>query len=302
MLKPGDVLWDRYKILKQIGRGGMSSVFLAEDMTTAEMKAVKETYRTAGEAGTVYLRRLSHPGLPRVEKVMLLENGSIIIMEYVRGHSLQDMLARYGTQPYPVLLDWMIQLCVILSYLHSQDPPIIYRDLKPSNVMIQPDGSLKLIDFGAAREYRDGENGDTVLLGTRGYAAPEQYGGYGQSDPRTDIYGLGATIYHLATGRDPSKPPYMRLPIHRCVKGIPEDFSLMIKKCTNLDADRRYDSCGILLEELLALKKCLQGEKTYPEGITQNNDQKLRKGFRHINDRYIIETDITIVYTDLILP
>lgn len=290
MLEPGIVLWDRYKIIEQIGRGGMSRVFLVVDVISGERKALKETRRTAGEAGTGYLKKLSHSGLPRVDGIIHERDRTLIIMEYVSGCSLQDVLFRCGAQPYVALLNWMMQLCVILSFLHTQNPPIIYRDLKPSNVILQPGGDLKLIDFGAAREYRPGEIEDTVLLGTRGYAAPEQYGGYGQTDPRTDIYGLGATIYHLATNRDPSKPPYMRYPVTRWVQHIPNEFSRIVQKCTNLIAEKRYQNCDALMEDLLALREGFQ----YISSIYKEN-------IRQLNNRYVIETDITVVYTDQVL-
>lgn len=301
MLKTGIVLWDRYKILRQIGRGGMGSVYLAEDIETSTMKAIKETFNTAAEIGTSYLKELNHPGLPRIEEVIHYEESTLIIMEYVEGFSLQEILVKYGAQPYKTLMNWMIRLCEILSYLHSRVPPIIYRDLKPSNVILRPDGSLKLIDFGAAREYREGGDKDTVLLGTRGYAAPEQYGGYGQSGPPADIYGLGATIFHLATGRDPAKPPYMRYPMTRWARDIPEEFSRIVLKCTNLDAEKRYPDCKSLMLELLALKGSQDTDKSYIEGQSPDHCWAFSSDIRHADNRFSIETDITIVYTDRII-
>ena len=106
------------------------------------------------------------------------------------------------------MIKWAKQLCDVLGYLHSQNPPIIYRDMKPANIMLKPDGNVVLIDFGTAREYKENNIEDTTCLGTMGYAAPEQFGGMGQTDARTDIYCLGATMYHLVTGMNPCEPPY----------------------------------------------------------------------------------------------
>ena len=124
-------------------------------------------------------------------------------MDYIEGNPLSNALEEYGAQPQDMVIAWAKQLCDVLGYLHAQSPPIIYRDMKPSNVMLKPDGNITLIDFGTAREFKEKNLADTVCLGTIGYAAPEQFGGMGQTDARTDIYCLGATLYHLVTGQNP---------------------------------------------------------------------------------------------------
>lgn len=133
-------------------------------------------------------------------------------MDYVEGRTLKAIVDERGAQPQEDVVNWAIQLCSVLDYLHTRKPAIIYRDLKPGNIMLRPDGRIVLIDFGTAREYKTGQEEDTISLGTKGYAAPEQYGGDGQTDARTDIYNLGATIYHLVTGKPNEtslrNPPY----------------------------------------------------------------------------------------------
>ena len=144
----------------------------------------------------VYKRQ--HPGIAGIVDVIEQKESQLIVMDYVEGHSLDQVLEEQGVCSEREVLDIGIQLCEVLEYLHTRKPPVIYRDLKPSNVMKKPDGKLVLIDFGAAREYRRYSDGDTVLLGTRGYAAPEQYESQGQTDARTYIYSLGAVSYtHL---------------------------------------------------------------------------------------------------------
>lgn len=291
MLKTGVVLENRYRVLRQIGKGGMSKVFLVEDIYTGVRKAVKESKIGKGESGNYHAQSIRHPGLLEVESIKNCGDSALILMEYVDGQSLQEILIKRGAQPYSILLDWMLQLCDILTYLHTRTPPIIYRDIKPSNIILQQDGRLKLIDFGAAREYRAGNSEDTVLLGTKGYAAPEQYGGCGQTDARTDIYGLGATIYHLATNRDPLKPSFMNHPIIHFVPDIPKIFSNIVQKCTHFEPQKRYESCSEIKSDLL----CLKGRALLPKKRTESKFNS-----QAIYGNYNIETDITVVFTSTV--
>lgn len=143
-----------------------------------------------------------------------------------------------------------MQICEALEYLHTRKPPIIYRDMKPANVMLKPDGNIKIIDFGIAREYKDQSLADTVSLGTKGYAAPEQFGGRGQTDARTDVYCLGVTLYHLLTGQNPCEPPYEIYPIRHWNPQLSAGLEAIIQKCTQLNPADRYQSCAELLYAL----------------------------------------------------
>ena len=193
MLENGFLVDGKYKILDVIGRGGMSIVYLAINEKANRSWAVKELIRTDPRAAgiskkeTDLLKKLHHPGIAGIVDVIEQKESQLIVMDYVEGHSLDQVLKEQGVCSEREVLDVGIQLCEVLEYLHTRKPPVIYRDLKPSNVMKKPDGKLVLIDFGAAREYRRYSDGDTVLLGTRGYAAPEQYESQGQTDARTDI-------------------------------------------------------------------------------------------------------------------
>lgn len=148
------------------------------------------------------------------------------------------------------VIEWSKQLCDVLGYLHSREKPIIYRDMKPSNVMLKPDGKVILIDFGTAREFKEKNIADTTCLGTQGYAAPEQFGGMGQTDARTDIYCLGATMYHLVTGHNPAEPPYEMYPITQWDSRLSSGLEEIILKCTQRNPKDRYQSCAELMYAL----------------------------------------------------
>ena len=254
MLKTGAVIGGTYKILDQIGQGGMSVVYLAINEKANKTWAVKELRQEAGIgtgaarerllAETELLKRLRHPRLPTIVDV-IDENGNLlIVMDYIEGNSLKEILSAEGAQPQERVIAWGKQLCEALDYLHGQDPPVIYRDMKPANIMLQPDGSVKLIDFGTARQLCGSDiQEDTVCLGTPGYAAPEQWGGCGQTDPRTDIFCLGATLCHLATGREPGCSPWERLKDGPEGRELSVGFWEVLKKCTRREPGERFQSC-----------------------------------------------------------
>lgn len=258
----GSVIDGKYEILKLIGKGGMSKVYLAMDKRLNKQWAVKEIEKSGRDkrnnevviqsaiAEAHLIKRLDHPALPRI--VDIIENDDIIyvVMDYIEGEPLNKIIDEYGAQPQDVVIDWAMQLCDVLDYLHTSNPPIIYRDMKPANVMLRPDGSLKLIDFGIAREFKEENIEDTVSLGTKGYAAPEQFGGKGQTDARTDVYCLGVTLYHLVTGQNPSDPPYEIYPIRDWNPNLSGGLERIIEKCTQLNPDDRYQSCAELLYAL----------------------------------------------------
>lgn len=257
----GSVIDGKYKILTLIGQGGMSKVYLAMDKRLNKQWAVKEIEKRARDrnneviiqsaiAEANMIKRLDHPSLPRI--VDIIDNGNVIfvIMDYIEGEPLSNILERNGAQPQELVIEWAKELCGVLDYLHTCKPPIIYRDMKPANVMLKPDGSLKLIDFGIAREFKEEKLSDTVSLGTKGYAAPEQFGGKGQTDARTDVYCLGVTLYHLITGQNPCEPPYELYPIRYWNPGLSSGLEKIIQKCTQLNPDDRYQSCAELMYAL----------------------------------------------------
>lgn len=171
-------------------------------------------------------------------------------MDYIEGETLEYVVNNQGAQSQDLVIDWAKQLTEVLHYLHTRTPAIIYRDMKPSNVMLKPDGNIKVIDFGIAREYKESNLNDTTYLGTRGYAAPEQFGGKGQTDARTDIYCLGMTLYHLITGKNPMEPPYEIYPIRYWNPSLSGGLENIIEKCVQLNPKDRYQSCAELLYAL----------------------------------------------------
>lgn len=252
-LETGALLDGKYRILHEVGRGGMSIVYMAINEKANKTWAVKEVRKDgvldfeAVRQGliveTEMLKRLRHPYLPSIIDVIEDENTLIIVMDYIEGVPLSKVLSEYGAQPQEHVIEWGKQLCDVLAYLHSQDPPIIYRDMKPSNIMLKPDGDLALIDFGTAREFKEKKMEDTTCLGTIGYAAPEQFGGMGQTDARTDIYCLGATLYHLVTGLNPGSPPYEMKPIRTVNPRLSSGLERILLKCTQRNPEDRYQQC-----------------------------------------------------------
>lgn len=270
------VIEGKYEIQKEIGHGGMSTVYLAMDTHLNKLWAVKEirkTGRTKSDEVVVnsllaeanLMKRLDHPTLPRI--VDIIDNGKTlyVVMDYIEGESLDKILAEYGAQPEEAVIKWSMQICEALSYLHSQRPPIIYRDMKPANVMLKPDGNIKIIDFGIAREYKEQNMADTKILGTHGYAPPEQYGSW-QTDARSDIFALGMTMHHLLTGADPRPESYVYQPVRVYNPELSEGIEYIINKCTEPAAENRYQSCDELMFDLL-----------HPELVTSGYKKSLKK-------------------------
>ena len=193
--------------------------------------------------------------LPRIVDIINQDGTIYVVMDFIEGTTISDRLKKEGAQPQETVIEWGLQLASALDYLHNMKPPVIYRDMKPSNVMIKPEGGVKLIDFGTAKEYIVENNADTTALGTRGYAAPEQFGdkqgrGIYNTDARTDIYNLGATLYHIVTGMNPCEPPYEIRPIREWNPALSSGLEKIILKCTQADPNDRYQNCTELMYAL----------------------------------------------------
>ena len=260
MLKIGSLVDGKYRVLSEIGHGGMSVVYMAINEKANKTWAIKEVRKDGIKdfevvrqgliVETEMLKRLSHPNLPSIVDVIENEDTFLIVMDYIEGNPLSKSLEEFGAQPQEYVIDWAKQLCDVLDYLHTRNPAIIYRDMKPANIMLKPDGNITLIDFGTAREFKEKNLADTTCLGTVGYAAPEQFGGMGQTDARTDIYCLGATLYHLVTGCNPCEPPYEILPIRSINPQLSSGLERIIIKCTQRNPEDRYQSCAELMYAL----------------------------------------------------
>lgn len=246
---------DTYEIKSIIGKGGMSTVYLAEHKRLHTRWAMKEVRKQQGTrfdflAESNILKRLQHPMLPRIVDIFEDRDCIYIVEDFVEGITLDGLLKQQKKVDEPQGLQWLRDLCGVLTYLHGQRPhPIIYRDMKPSNIMLQPDGSLKLIDFGIAREYKQESNADTTYIGTKGYAAPEQFG-KAQTDARTDIYSLGVTMYHLLTGKSPYEPPYQFVPVRQLVPELSHGIEYILNKCVQSEPADRYQTVDELVDDL----------------------------------------------------
>lgn len=246
---------DTYEIKSIIGKGGMSTVYLAEHKRLHTRWAMKEVRKQQGPrfdflAESNILKRLQHPMLPRIVDIFEDRDCIYIVEDFVEGITLDGLLKQQKKVDEPQGLQWLRDLCGVLTYLHGQRPhPIIYRDMKPSNIMLQPDGSLKLIDFGIAREYKQESNADTTYIGTKGYAAPEQFG-KAQTDARTDIYSLGVTMYHLLTGKSPYEPPYQFVPVRQLVPELSHGIEYILNKCVQSEPADRYQTVDELVDDL----------------------------------------------------
>ncbi|MDT8718575.1 protein kinase [Clostridium sp. 19966] len=260
-----ETLFDnKYQIIGKLGSGGMSTVYLAKDVKLQKLWAIKEVKKNVGVkslnkvdlmAETNILKKLDHPALPRIVDIINTEESIFVILDYIDGVSLDKRLKEYKVIDEGTALYWAKQICDVLDYLHRQEPnPIIYRDMKPGNLMLTPSGKIKLIDFGIAREYKEDVSQDTTYIGTRGYAAPEQYGS-NQTDARTDIYSLGVTLYHLVTGKSPNEPPYEIKPIREVNYLLSEGLEKIIEKCTRQDPNLRYQNVRELWYDLENIHK-----------------------------------------------
>jgi serine/threonine protein kinase len=256
-LAPGQILNQRYRIIRLLGQGGFGAVYHAWDANLERTCAIKENLDTTEEAQrqfrreAVILANLSHPNLPHVSDHFIIPGqGQYLVMDYVEGNDLRQMLERSaGPLPESQVLDWIGQVCDAIFYLHSQQPPVIHRDIKPANIKITPQGKAVLVDFGIAKIYDPSKH---TTIGakavTPGYSPPEQYGG-SSSDARADIYALGATTYHLLTGQSPTES-VNRLAGRPLVE--PRGFNPAVSPQTNyavmraldLDPARRYASAA----------------------------------------------------------
>ena len=264
-----NVLMQRYRILEKIGEGGFGLVYKAIDKKNNMTVAIKQinvaalSMQQIIDATDSYNReitllpQLQHRSLPRIHGYFTDEDHWYIIMEYINGETLEETLAKAskGRLPVKQVLDIGTALCDVLAYLHAQQPAIIYRDIKPANIMITSKGDIYVIDFGTARRYRADQIRDTGSLGSPGYAAPEQYG-KAQTTPKTDLYGLGATLQTLLTGKEPLEIATRGIPPD-C--DIPTDLQRLIRRMMSKDAHKRPYDMNVVGQSLARTKKRLSG-------------------------------------------
>ena len=291
---------DQFEILRELGRGGTSVVYLVTDRADGRNYAMKTLREDCGNKPEEYERKVehlraeaevlkalcanglesevlkeicrdeqdtafSHSGIPVFRECVCDENGDFagFVMEYVEGRSLQQILEDGKCYTVRETAEAGLQLCGIMEQLHGQEPPMIFRDLKPANILVRPGGEFVLVDYGAVRKLRKSAATDTMRLGTDGYAAPEQYGGWGQSDERTDIYAMGAVLHHMITGRPPLETGLRPLREILGSKGESRQYAEMAKillLCCMTAPSMRYSSCKELGKALKGvLGSCERG-------------------------------------------
>jgi serine/threonine protein kinase len=275
MLHPGQILDGKYEILKVLGQGGMGIVYLCKNNRLGNLWAVKEVNKQMKNkidflAEPNILKNLSHIGIIRIIDIFYEDDNLYIVEDYIEGETLKEHVDTNGPLSQELMLDISLQLCSILDYLHFFNPPIVYRDLKPSNIMIKPNNKVVLIDFGIARTYKEGQQGDTMILGSQGYIAPEQLVNV-QSNAQTDIYSLGATMFFMLTGKSINLPTELMFdenyPDH-----VDKSLVRVIQNASAIEPENRYNDVKLMLPELNAIiadgeyKKTIFVDSRKPDG------------------------------------
>jgi outer membrane protein assembly factor BamB len=315
-LQPGSMLQERYKVVGMLGVGGFSSVYQARDLhfpTVTRLCAVKEMVNLATdprvhemavksfEREASILATLDHPAIPDVYDFFTEENRSYLVMEFIRGHDLEALTSEQDEKfPQETVFDWMLQLCEVLAHLHQHKPqPVIFRDLKPSNIMLDPHGRIRLIDFNIAKVFEVGEKG--TMIGTEGYSPPEQY--RGESSPAGDVYALGATMHHLLTGQDPRMEPpfsFSERPISAMNPTVSPSFEAIINRCLAYNVTDRFEDARVLLDALKTLARPGTGKLTLNEKLVKHTTEgEASLGAEADNGKAVLEglsSDVTPIW------
>ncbi len=255
----GKQIGGKYEAMRLLGRGGMSVVYLAEDLNHKDKQwAVKIHTKTS--SGFNHLRaailqeahmmmQFNHPAIPKIIDIVEDEDNLIIVRDYIEGCTLSELVKNKGSFKEADVLSIGLRLAAALNYLHAFNPPYIYRDMKPENVMVTDSREIKLIDFGIAIPAPHGKaDDDAHIIGTRGYAPPEQFAG--RADQRSDIYSLGMTLHYLLTGISQNEPPYVTQPVRQINPAISAGLEYIIQRCIRLNPDERYASCVEVITDL----------------------------------------------------
>src|SRR5580692_12269666 len=255
MIASNTIVGGRYRVMRPLGGGGMKLVYLAEDLrlasrecALAEMVDTFTSPQTQKQAVAAFQReadmlaQLSNEHIPRVFDRFSDQNHHYLVMEFIDGITLEQKVQNAGGKlPETEVIEVALQVLDTLEYLHNLEPPVIYRDLKPSNVMLTPSEQVKLIDFGIARLFQPLSN--ATMIGTQGYAPPEQY--RGKVELRSDLYALGATMHHALSGRDPAnEAPFSFPPLATLCPGIQSALAALVDDALTYDVERRVPSAA----------------------------------------------------------
>src|SRR5579871_404739 len=265
MIEANSIIGGRYRVTKPLGGGGMKMVYLAEDMRLASRPCalaemvdsftspdMQKQAVAAFQREADMLAQLSNEHIPRVFDRFSDQNHHYLVMEFIDGITLEDELkANNGKLEDDRVIDIALQVLDTLQYLHNLEPPVVYRDLKPSNVMLGRNGQVKLIDFGIARFFLPQSN--ATMIGTQGYAPPEQY--RGRAESRSDLYALGATMHHALSGRDPAaEPPFSFPKLRTLCPDINPALADLVDQALEYDLVHRMADALEFKERLLAIK------------------------------------------------
>ncbi len=265
MLSKGYILDEKYEVIKVLGKGGMATVYLCKNTRLDNLWAIKETKKddkidTDITTEPNILKKLNYPGIPKIIDIFYENNNFYLVEEYIEGQTLKEYVKENRYLEVENICQIISSICDIIKYLHSFNPPIIYRDVKPSNIMITPTGKVVLIDFGISKIYKVGNDGDTVNLGSIGYAAPEQSGSE-QSCRQTDIYGIGMVMYFMTTGKV-SATAAEPLIDGNYADNTNVDLKKIIQKCVQSEIKDRYTSIEELNDEIVELLNKYREDKT----------------------------------------
>jgi serine/threonine protein kinase len=264
-LETGTILNNIYRVVTLLGKGAMGNVYLVERIEDDKKFVVKELFFTEqsgldpSTAKEIFFREaefmvnFNHPGLPKTYGIFTEKEFNYLTMDYIEGKTLEEILTASGKPlSEEKAIKWTVKLCEILDYLHNTfKAPVVYRDLKPSNIIITPDDKVKLVDFGIARYYNPYKSTDTFSYGSPGYAAPEQYRGRGQSSPQSDIYGLGVILYQMLTLYDPSVKPFTFPPMKTLNPSVRAGLEKIIRRAIEMESFKRYISVNDFRDGLL---------------------------------------------------
>lgn len=277
-LAVGQVLHERYTILELAAQGGMSTIYRASDSNLPGFWAIKQmtplqaraedlsSIRAQFRQEAEILTRLRHPGVPRIIDFFTERDIDYLVMEFVEGECLEHLLDTHRSLSEYDATRIAMALLEILEHLHSHG--IIYRDMKPGNVIVTRDGRIVLVDFGISRLFTTGKSTDTVIVGTPGFASPEHYG-RGQTDARSDVFSMGATLHQMLTGHDPSDSPFTFTSPAKAQPGLSLGVSEVVMRAVDLLPERRFATAAAMREALASSRKMppARRELSYPRFV-----------------------------------
>ncbi|MFL5627030.1 MAG: serine/threonine protein kinase [Ktedonobacteraceae bacterium] len=310
------LLMGRYHILTQVGKGGFSAVYKAEDRRLNNQHVAIKAITLSGlkpheiiEATEAFNREmqllsdLKHPNLPHIYNHFADKECWYLVMDFIEGTTLEKHLETMpdGRLPVGEVLELGLLLCSVLEYLHSRQPPIIFRDLKPANIMLKPDGRIALIDFGIARRFKSGQARDTMPFGSPGYAAPEQYG-KAQTTPRTDLYGLGVILHQLLTGDDPSQTPFRFVPLRLHDQSLLAALEPLILQMVDMDATKRPANVSVVKKELHHLANTWSRQHVYGLNVPRSSTKQQTVSWQSLLPPLFDTTAVGAGFTPALVP